>query len=80
MKVFMYILAPEPISTEYLINPSPQSVSVCVSPIIARQQLDRNPPIVARQWLVINAPAATNTHATIELLDAFSMRSVYQGK
>jgi hypothetical protein len=39
------------------------------------------PPIVARQRLGKNVTAATNTHATIELLDAFYMRSVsYQGK
>jgi hypothetical protein len=45
-------------------------VSVCVSPIIARQRLGKN------------VTAATNTHATIELLDAsFPMRSVsYEGK
>jgi hypothetical protein len=40
------------------------------------------PPIVARQLLGKHVPTATNTHPTIELLDAsFSMRSVsYQRK
>jgi hypothetical protein len=32
MKLGMYFMAPEPISTAYFINPSHQSVSVCVSP------------------------------------------------
>jgi hypothetical protein len=31
MKFGTYIMAIEPISTSYFINPSPQSVSVCVS-------------------------------------------------
>jgi hypothetical protein len=30
MKLGMYIMAPEPISMAYFINPSHQSVSVCV--------------------------------------------------
>jgi hypothetical protein len=55
----MYIMAPDPISTAYFINPSYQSVSVCVSLIVARQRLGKN------------VTAATNTHATIEeFLDA----------
>jgi hypothetical protein len=37
---------------------------------IARQRLGRNPLIVARQQLGRNVTAATNTRATIELLDA----------
>jgi hypothetical protein len=71
MKFGMYIMAPQPISVAYFINPSHQSVSVCVSPIVARQRLSKE------------VTAATNTSATIEeLLDAsFSMRSVlYQRK
>jgi hypothetical protein len=67
IKLGMYIMAPELISTAYFINPSNQSVS----------------PIVARQRLGKNVIAATNTHETIEeLFDApFSMRSVsYEGK
>jgi hypothetical protein len=31
MKLCMYIMAPEPISTAYFINPSSQSVSICAS-------------------------------------------------
>jgi hypothetical protein len=68
MKLGMYIMAPEPISTAYSINPFHQSV---------------HPPTVARQWLGKNVTVATNTHATIkELLDmSFSMWSVlYQSK
>jgi hypothetical protein len=52
-------------------------------PIIARQQLGKNPVIIARQWLSRNVTVVTNTHATIEeLLDAsFSMWPMsYQGK
>jgi hypothetical protein len=67
-----YIMAPEPISTAYFINPSHQFVCLYVYP-----------PIVTRQWPSKNVIAATNTHETIEeLLDAsFSMRSVsYQTK
>jgi hypothetical protein len=32
MKLGTYIMAPEPISSAYFINPSRHSVSVCVSP------------------------------------------------
>jgi hypothetical protein len=46
-------------------------VSVCVSPIVARQRLGKNPPIVARQRLGRNVTAVTNTQATIdELFDS----------
>jgi hypothetical protein len=68
----MNIMAPEPISTAYFINISPQSLCLYVYPSIA-----------ARQRLDNNVSAATNTHAAIEeLLDAsFSVRSVsYQRK
>jgi hypothetical protein len=71
MKLGMYIMAPEPISTAYFIDPSHRSVCLYVYPtIFSRQQLDKN------------VTAATNTHETIELLDAsFCMRSVScQGK
>jgi hypothetical protein len=63
----MYIMAPEPISTAFLINPSHRFVSLYVYPTI-----------VAKQRLRKTVAAATNTHATTEeLLDAsFSMRSV----
>jgi hypothetical protein len=59
---------------------------VCVSVyplIVAREQLGKNPHIVARQKLSTNVTMVTNTHATIEeWLDAsFSMWPVsYQGK
>jgi hypothetical protein len=64
-KFGMYSMAPEPISTAYVINLPHQSV--CLYPLI-----------VARQRLGKNVTAATNTHATIEeLLNAlFSVWSV----
>jgi hypothetical protein len=40
MKLGMYIMAPEPISTAYFINSS--NLSVCVSPVVARQRLRKN--------------------------------------
>jgi hypothetical protein len=57
-------MAREPILTAYFINPSYQSVLLCLSLIVARQRLGKN------------VTAATNTHAKIEeLLDAsFSIR------
>jgi hypothetical protein len=72
MKFGVYIVAPEPITTAYFINPSHQSVCLYVYPL----------NVVARQRLGKNVTAATNTHATIEeLLDAsFSMRSVSYGR
>jgi hypothetical protein len=40
MKLGMYIMPPEPLSTAYFINPSHQSVCLCVyPPIVARQGL-----------------------------------------
>jgi hypothetical protein len=82
MKPGMYIMAAGPISATYFINPSHQSVYICVCPVVARQRLSKNPHIVVTQRLGQNVTEATNTHATIEeLLDAsFSVRSVlYQG-
>jgi hypothetical protein len=55
MKLGMYIMAPEPISTAYFINPSHQSLYLYVYP-----------PIVARERLGENVTTATNTRATIE--------------
>jgi hypothetical protein len=50
MKLGMYIMAPEPISGAYFINPYHQSVcQICISPIVARQRLGKH------------VPAATNT-------------------
>jgi hypothetical protein len=65
-KIEMYIMTPEPISTAYLINPSHQSVSVCISVL----SLQGNGAVntFPRQW----------THATIEeLLDACLWVCVY---
>jgi hypothetical protein len=67
MKLGMYIMAPEPISMAYFINPSHQSVCLYAYPsIVATQRLDGN------------VTAAMNTHAIIvELLGAsFYMRPV----
>jgi hypothetical protein len=84
MKLGAYIMALEPVSTAYCVNPSHQSVCLYVYPlIVARQRLGKNPLIVARQRFCENVTAAMNTHATIEeLLEAsFPMRSVsYKGK
>jgi hypothetical protein len=69
MKLGMYIMVSEPISTAYFVNTCHQSVYQYV--YIARQRLDRNVTV------------ANNTHATIEelLYAKFSMRSVsYQRK
>jgi hypothetical protein len=68
MKLGKYIMALEPISTAYLINPFHQSMRLYV--YAARQQLGKN------------VTAATNIQATKELLHtSFSMRSVsYQSK
>jgi hypothetical protein len=58
MKRVMYIMAPEPISTAYFINPSHHQ-SICLyvySPIVARQRLGKR------------VSAATNIHATTEEL------------
>jgi hypothetical protein len=83
MKLGKYIMAPQPISTTYLMIPSYQSVCLYVyTLVIARQRLGKNAAIVARQRLGKNVTVAMNTHATIELLDtSSSMRYVtYQGK
>jgi hypothetical protein len=55
MKFGVYIMAPEPISMAYFINPSHQSVCLYVYlPIVARQQIGKN------------VSTATNTHSKIE--------------
>jgi hypothetical protein len=54
MKLGMYILAPEPISAAYFINPCHQFMSVCVSPTVARQRIVKNVTVV------------TSKHAAIE--------------
>jgi hypothetical protein len=71
MKLGMYIMAPEPISTAYFINPSHQSVCLYVYPLL----LLGSGSVETLPWQQI--------HATIEeLLDVlFSLQSVlYQGK
>jgi hypothetical protein len=66
MKLGIYVMAPESISTAYFINPSNQYVSYVI------------PTIVARQRLGNNVTLTTNTQATIEQLlgASFPMRSV----
>jgi hypothetical protein len=44
MKLAMYIMAPEHISTAYFINPSHDSLSACVPLLFARQQLGKHVP------------------------------------
>jgi hypothetical protein len=47
MKLGMYIMAPEPISTVCFTNPSYQPVSLYVySPIVARQRLGKHVPTI----------------------------------
>jgi hypothetical protein len=84
MKLGVYIMDPEPISTAFFINPSHQSVCLSVyPPIVTRQRLYIKIHVVARQQLGINITTATNIQATVEeLLDvSFSMQSMsYEGK
>jgi hypothetical protein len=65
IKLGMCIVAPERISKTYFINPSHQSVCLCMTHIVAKQRLSENPCIVA-QRLGENVTAAVNTNATIE--------------
>jgi hypothetical protein len=71
-KLGIYIMAPESIKTACFIKSlTSLCVSVCASPIDARQRLVNNSPVVAWQWLSINVNAPMNTQATLEeLLDA----------
>jgi hypothetical protein len=57
MKLGMYIMTPQPVSNEYFINPSHQSVC-----------LYEYTPIVASQRLSKSIMAATNTQETIKEL------------
>jgi hypothetical protein len=62
MKLGMYIMATEPISTAYFINASRQSVSVCIS-LLSLQgngSFKSSPPFGARQRLGKQVPSATN--------------------
>jgi hypothetical protein len=61
--MYWYIMAAEPISTGYFINPFHQSVSVCVS-LLSLQgngSVKCIPPFGARQRLGKHVSAATNT-------------------
>jgi hypothetical protein len=59
MKLVMYIMAPEPISTAYFVNPSHDSMCLYVySPICGRQRLSKH------------VPMATSAQTTKELFDA----------
>jgi hypothetical protein len=68
MKLGIYIMAPESISTTYSINPSHQS-GVCVCVCVYSS-------IVARQRHVEHVPAATNTKNKELLGASFSERSM----
>jgi hypothetical protein len=59
----MYIMAPEHISTAYFINPSHQSVSVCVSLLsfLGKCSVKCILSFLARQRIGKHVPAATNT-------------------
>jgi hypothetical protein len=65
MNLGKYIMAPEPNSTAYFINPSPQSVSVCVSllSLLGNGSVKCIPPFIARQRLGKHFPAARNTRS-----------------
>jgi hypothetical protein len=62
MKLGMYIMAPEAISTGYFINSSHQSVSVClfVLSLLGKGMVKRILPFVARQRLCKLVSPATN--------------------
>jgi hypothetical protein len=62
IKLGTYIMAPEPISTAYFINPSRQSVSACVSflSLLGKGSVKCIPPFIARQRIGKHVPAATS--------------------
>jgi hypothetical protein len=64
MKLGMYIMTPEPISAAYFINPSHQSVCLCVFlvKLLGKDLIKCIPPLIAMQWLGKHIPMATNTH------------------
>jgi hypothetical protein len=66
MKLGIYIMAPEPISTAYLLNPSCQSVCLYVYPFI-----------VARQRLGGNVTAATNTRSNRRIVGRVVFSAVH---
>jgi hypothetical protein len=50
MKLVMYIMAPEPISTVYFKNPSHKPVSLCILPAVARQRLGKHVPTATKNF------------------------------
>jgi hypothetical protein len=83
VKLGVYIMTPDHISTAYFINPSHLYTYMCIPLLLLGNDSVKCPPIVARQRLGENFIAATCTHGrTEDLLDAsFYMRSVsYEGK
>jgi hypothetical protein len=58
MKLGMYIMAPEPTSSAYFINPSHQSVALIAYP-----------SLVARQLLVKNFTAETSRHKNRRIVE-----------
>jgi hypothetical protein len=73
MKLGTYIMASKPISTAYFINPSHQSVCLCVSflSFLGKGYENCTPVLIAKQRLRKRIPAAI-IHATVEeLLDAW---------
>jgi hypothetical protein len=70
IKFDMHIMAPEPISTAYFINPSRQSVSGCVS-ILSLQGnglIKFIPPFSTTQRLGKHFPVATNTRCYMRIV------------
>jgi hypothetical protein len=64
MKLGMYIMAPEPISTAYFTNPSHQSVCLHMYPYYCWQSYGSVKcilPFIARQRLGKHVPSSTNT-------------------
>jgi hypothetical protein len=70
MKLSMYIMTPEPISTVHFPNPSHQSMSVCVSllSLLGKDSGKCIPPFVARKRLGKDVPAATKNYLRRRLL------------
>jgi hypothetical protein len=79
MNIFMYIMAPEPISAAYFINPSHQFVCLYVYPhIVAKQGLKFISRLIARQQLGKHVPAETNTRSNRRVAGSVSVDlSVY---
>jgi hypothetical protein len=76
----MYIMAPEPISTAYFINPSHQSPCLYVYPLslLGNESVKCILPSVARQRLGKNLIAAMKTYEAIEeLLDSRLLSGPY---